>query len=381
VLRFEWLYALRLLALQTLWSDGWVWMAALSFRSQRADYYEYLADLIDSTAGSKTLQNIFYDDASRYSATSPRGVLSRVWLDRFPQSGGDLFSTWSGTLPLEDLLAIQSAQYLGAQALTRTLRQLAGVVRLIDRAQSFLLTTAFAGIAGLAIAIGSVLSIPFFSAKQLQKVFAAVPAEYFSSWTNALFATADMLSLVWPFVSVGLFLCVLAVLWSFAHWTGSLRGVADKCGPWAFYRRVQAVRFVSLLAVTLTPGGSQGARLRDAIALQMQGATPWFSKHLHVMAMRLDLGANATDALDTGLIDSEIWWYFTDLIQTLGLDEALQRTRLRTERHALQRIRAQAVYLRWGALLLSLMIVLGIAFWHIQVFEELRQSLGLHYSR
>jgi hypothetical protein len=356
-------------------------MAALSFRSQRADYYEYLADLIDSTAGSKTLQNIFYDDASRYSATSPRGVLSRVWLDRFPQSGGDLFSTWSGTLPLEDLLAIQSAQYLGAQALTRTLRQLAGVVRLIDRAQSFLLTTAFAGIAGLAIAIGSVLSIPFFSAKQLQKVFAAVPAEYFSSWTNALFATADMLSLVWPFVSVGLFLCVLAVLWSFAHWTGSLRGVADKCGPWAFYRRVQAVRFVSLLAVTLTPGGSQGARLRDAIALQMQGATPWFSKHLHVMAMRLDLGANATDALDTGLIDSEIWWYFTDLIQTLGLDEALQRTRLRTERHALQRIRAQAVYLRWGALLLSLMIVLGIAFWHIQVFEELRQSLSLHYSR
>jgi hypothetical protein len=95
----------------------------------------------------------------------------------------------------------------------------------------------------------------------------------------------------------------------------------------------------------------------------------------------LDLGANATDALDTGLIDSEIWWYFTDLIQTLGLDEALQRTRLRTERHALKRIRTQAVYLRWGALLLSLLIVLGIAFWHVQVFEELRQSLSLHYSR
>lgn len=380
MLRFKWLYALRPLALQALWSDAWVWMAAISFRSQRADYYEYLADLIDSTAGTKTLQNIFYDDASRYSATSPRGVLSRVWLDRFPLAGGDLFSTWSGTLPLEDLLAIQSAQYLGAQALTRTLRQLAGVVRLIDRAQSVLLTTAFAGIAGLSIAIGSVLSIPLFSAKQLQKVFAAVPAEYFSSWTNALFTTADMLSLAWPFVSGALFLCVLAVLWSFAHWTGSLRGVADKFGPWAFYRRVQAVRFVSLLAVTLTPGGSQGARLRDAIALQMQGATPWFSKHLHVMATRLDLGANATDALDTSLIDSEIWWYFTDLTQTLGLDEALQRTRLRTERHALKQIGTQAVYLRWGALLLSLVIVLGIAFWHVQVFEELRQSLSLHYS-
>jgi hypothetical protein len=381
MIRFEWPYGLRPIALQALWFKAWVLIAAYLFRTQRADYYEYLADVMDSTAGAKTLQNIFYDDVSRYAATSPRGVLSRVWLERFPQGGGDLFSTWSGTLPLEDLLAVQSAQYSGSQALTKTLRQLAGVVNLIDGAQSALVTTAFAGLAGLFIALGSVLSIPFFSAKQLQQVFSAVPPENFSGWTKALFATADLLSTIWPFVSVGLILCALFVLWSFASWTGSLRSVADKFGPWAFYRRVQTVRFVSLLAVTLTPGGSQGARLRDAIALQMQGTTPWFAGHLHAMVTRLDLGANATDALETGLIDLEIWWYFTDLIQTLGLDEALHRARLRTERYALKRIQTQAVYLRWGALLLSLMIVLGIAFWHAQVFEELRQGLSLHYSR
>lgn len=380
-MRFEWVRGLQPIALQALWFKAWVLIAAYSFRTQRADYYEYLADVIDATAGTKTLQNIFYDDVSRYAVASPRGLLSRVWLERFPLAGGDLFVTWNGTLPLEDLLAIQSAQYSGSQALTKTLRQLAGVVKLIDGAHSLWVTTAFAGLAGLFIALGSVLSIPFFSAKQLQQAFAAVPAENFSGWTKALFATADLLSAVWPFVSVGLILSALIVLWSFASWTGSLRSVADKFGPWAFYRRVQTVRFVSLLAVTLTPGGSQGARLRDAIALQMQGATPWFSGHLHVMVTRLDLGANAIDALETGLIDSEIWWYFTDLIQTLGLDEALHRARLRTEKHALKRIETQAVYLRWGALLLSLMIVLGVAFWHAQVFEELRQGLSLHYSR
>lgn len=379
--RFEWLYGFRPIALHALCFKAWVLFAAFSFRRQRADYYEYLADVMDATAGTKTLQNIFYDDVSRYAAASPRGVLSRVWLERFPQAGGDLFSTWCGTLPLEDLLAIQSAQYSGSQALTQTLRQLAGVVKLIDGAHHLLVTTAFTGIAGLVIALGSVLSIPFFSAKQLQKVFAAVPAEHFAGWTKSLFAAADFLSVAWPFASVGLVLCALVILWSFASWTGSLRSIADKFGPWAFYRRVQTVRFVSLLAVTLTPGGSHGARLRDAIAFQMQGATPWFSGHLNAMVTRLDLGANATDALDTGLIDAEIWWYFADLIQTLGLDEALRRTCLRTERHALKRIRTQAVYLRWGALLLSLMIVLGVAFWHAQVFEELRQGLSLHYSR
>ncbi len=189
--RFEWPHGLRLIAIRALCFNVWVLIAAYSFRTQRADYYEYLADVMDSTAGAKTLQHIFYDDVSRYAAASPRGVLSRVWLERFPQTGGDLFSTWSGTLPIEDLLAIQSAQYSGSQALTKTLRQLAGVVKLIDGAQSLLLTTTFAGLAGLFIALASVLSIPFFSAKQLQQVFAAVPAENFSGWTKALFSTAD----------------------------------------------------------------------------------------------------------------------------------------------------------------------------------------------
>jgi hypothetical protein len=41
----------------------------------------------------------------------------------------------------------------------------------------------------------------------------------------------------------------------------------------------------------------------------------------------------------------------------------------------------QALYLRWGALLFALAIVLGIAVWHAQVFDELRQALSLFYSR
>jgi len=365
---------------RALWFRARVWIAARVFRSQRADYYEYLADLIDVTLGTKTLHSIFQNDAQRHASSRSRRFLSSVWLDRFPQTGGDLYSTWHGSLPIEDLLAIASAQYAGAQALLRTLRQLAEVVRLIDRAVDLLVTTAFVGVAGLLMALGSILSIPFLTVKQLRQVFAAVPPEFFSSWTKALFATADWLSAVWPTVVV-LVLCFAGlVIWSFANWTGSLRGYADQFGPWAFYRRVQTVRFVALLAVTLSPGRHQGTRLREAICLQIQGASPWFARHLHTMVTRLDLGAHVIEALDTGLIDSEIWWYFTDLTQTLGLDEALNRTRIRTEAHALKRINTQAVYLRWVLLLLSLAIVLGIAFWHVQVFEELRQALSLHYS-
>lgn len=376
---YEWIRSFRLGRWSEFWKYSLVYVAGWSFRSQRADYYEYLAELIDATGGSKTLLSIFQDDVLRYPKGA-RGILSRVWLERFPQAGGDLLSTWSATLPLEDLLAIQSAQYAGADALTRTLRHLANVVRLVDRARFILFTTAFSGIAGLLLAFCSVLSIPFFTAKQFRKVFAAVPPEYFSAWTKALFATEETLSSAWPYVSWGLLAAVIALFWSFANWTGRFRALADRIGPWAFYRRVHALRFISLLAVTLSPGGCHRAPLRDAISLQMQGACPWFERHLCAMVRRLDLGTTATDALDTGLIDPAIWWYFTDLTRTLGLDEALQRTRVRTEVYALKCIGMQALYLRWGALLFALTIVLGVAFWHAQVFDELRQALSLHYS-
>lgn len=373
--------ALKLPAWRALVSNVKIATAALFFRGERAEYYEYLADLIDTTGGGKTFQSIFQDDASRYSLSTSRGMLSRLWLARFPQSGGDLFSTWSGTLPLEDLLAIQSAQYAGAQALTKTLRQLAGVVRLVDQARGLLWTTAFVGIAGLVVASVSVVSIPLFTVRQLKKVFAAVPSDYFLVWTKALFSTSEILGEIWPLLLAIFIISVWALAWSFSNWTGGLRKFADTVGPWAFYRRVQTIRFVALLVVTLSPGGSQSARLRNAIALQIQGATPWFASHLYLMVKRLELGGDAADALDTGLIDPEIWWYFTDLARTLGLDEALVRTRFRIEVHALRKIKTQAQYLRWFSLLLALSIVLVIAFWHVQVFEELRQALGMHYSR
>jgi hypothetical protein len=356
-------------------------VAAWLFRSKRADYYAYLADLIDATAGSKTLQAVFQDDAQRYSPGSARGKLSQIWLERFPQTGGDLFATWFGTLPTDDLLTIRSAQYVGADALTRTLRQLSEVVALVDDARSALFNTVFVGVIGFLLAVGSLFSIPIFTVSHLKKVFSAVPDEYFSGWTRALFATSDWLGWIWPYLILGLGGTLTVFLWSFPNWVGQLRDRADMWGPWAFYRRIQTVRFVSLLAVTLSPAGCYSARLRDAIGLQEQGATAWFGRHIYLMLTRLDLGAHIVDALDTGLVDKEIWWYFTDLLSTLGLDEALQRTRLRTQTHALALIHAQALFMRWGLLLFALSIVLGIAFWHVRVFEELRQALSLHYAR
>jgi hypothetical protein len=99
------------------------------------------------------------------------------------------------------------------------------------------------------------------------------------------------------------------------------------------------------------------------------------------MLSLIDTGALAVEALNTGLIDRETWWYFTDMVHTLGLDEGLQRTKHRMAVHTVLRLQRQATTARWLLLLSAVAVVFLIAFWHFRVFDELRQSLSLYYAR
>jgi hypothetical protein len=362
-------------------SDWRLHVAAMQFRSQRADYYDYLAEMIAMTSGAKTLLSMFEDDARRYQGYGARGVLSRHWAQQFPKSGGDLFTTWFGSLPTEDLVAVQAAQYAGSGALTQTLRQLAVVVRTTDAASQAFIQTVWVGLVGVVVAICAVFSIPVLTADHLERVFSEVPPEHYGPWSRALFAASGWLKLLWPvllFFAVG---GVTAVAWSLRRWRGTARSLADQWGIWRLYRVVQAVRFLSLLAVLLKPRGNTGARLREALLIQQRGALPWLNHHLEKMLMRIDTGALAIEALNTGLIDRETWWYFTDMVHTLGLDEGLQRTKQRMAVHTVLRLQRQATTARWLLLLSAVAVVFLIAFWHFRVFDELRQSLSLYYAR
>ena len=363
------------------WSEIRIAVAASRFKGQRADFYEYLADLIDATSGTKTLLSVFQDDAQRYTRQRPRGVLSACWAERFLMTGGDLFATWYGTLPTEDLVAIQAAQYAGSGALTQTLRQLAAVVRVTDAASREFFQTSLVGFFGLLVALASLFSIPLFTADRLAQAFSSLPAEFHGPVTRSLFQTSSWLKGAWLVVLLLLVGLAWMTAWSLPHLVGPLRTFLDQWGIWRLYRVVHAVRFLSLLAVLLKPRGNVGARLREALLAQQRGTTRWLDHHLSMMLARIDAGFNGTDALDTGLSDAETWWYLTDMVNTLGLDAGLQRTRVRLEQHTVRRIAVQAIALRWLLLLSSVAIVAGVAFWHYRVIEEFRQGLVLHYAR
>ncbi len=362
------------------WTSIRLRYAAWQFKAQRADYFDYLSDLISATAGTKTLLNIFQDDAKRYSTSSVRGRLSANWAERFPKVGGDLFSTWYASFPLEDLVAIQAAQYAGAGALIQTLRQLSTVVKVVDAARQAFLQTILVGLLSVCVALTSLMLIPFFTAERLALAFASLPAEYFGAVTQSLFRTSEYLRQFWWVLALFVVAGVLGCAWSLPNLTGRVRKVLDRWGIWRLYRVVQAVRFLSLLAVLLQPRGNISARLKEALLIQRLGAAPWLGLHVETMLARIDAGFEVIDALDTGLIDAQTWWYFTDMVRTLGLDAGLQRTCERLSVYTVGKLSRQAMMIRWALLLCSLSVVLGIGFWHFRVFEELRQGLSLYYA-
>ncbi len=352
---------------------------AWRFRAGRADYYEYLADLVEGTQGRKNLRDVFEDDAHRYGLDTVRGRLSRHWADAYLEAGGDLGTAWSDTLPAGECLLLVCVQEEGGD-LPAALRDLARAVRLAGDAWLALVSAAAAGVAAAAVAFALLCAIPYFSVPRLQHVFQAVPAEDYGRLTRALFALAQGLRqclVLWLVLLLGL---AWLSLWSLPQFTGALRARLDRWLLWRLYRDFQAIRFLALLAVLVRQHGAADTRLRRALAVQARHAAPWLHGHLLDMLGRIDGGQTGAEIFGTGLLDQETWWYMADMMDALGMEAGLAQVRQRIELRLLARVRRQASALRWSLLLSSVATVLGITLWHYGAIDELRHGLTNFYA-
>ncbi|MDR7948998.1 hypothetical protein [Achromobacter aegrifaciens] len=352
---------------------------ALRFRAGRADYYEYLADLVEGTQGRKNLRDVFEDDARRHGEDTVRGRLSRHWAGMYLEAGGDLGVAWTDTLPSSECVLLSCVQEEGGD-LSAALRDVARAVRLASDAWLALVSAAAAGLAAAAVAFALLCAIPFFSVPRLQQVFQAVPAEEYGRMTRALFALSQGLRqwlALWLVLLLGL---ALLCLWSLPRYTGAARSRLDRWLLWRLYRDFHAIRFLALLAVLVRQHGAADTRLRRALAVQARDTVPWMHAHLLDMLGRIDGGQTGPEIFGTGLLDADTWWYMADMMDALGMEAGLAQVRLRVESRLLARVRRQASVLRWALLLTSVVGVLGITLWHYAVIDELRQALTNFYA-
>ncbi len=353
---------------------------AWRFRQSRRHYYDYLGALLEGSGGTRTLKQIFADDARRHGMDSVRGRLSRQWLERFQAAGGDLYATWVGVFPEAELAVLRGAQLQGNDALVGTLGELSRVLSVLERAAGILRASLFAAVVAMAVMAATLLAMPWFTAPRLQATFSVIPSVYHGRTATALFEFAALIGNAWPLVTA--VLCALPWLigLSMGRYTGRLRGTLDRVGPWRIYRQIQALRFLSLLGVALGRDAHGATRLRMALSLQLAGATPWLSGHVEAMLACVESGRRGHDVFDTGLLDPPQLWFLDDMIAARGLVHGLRHCSVWVERHVLGTVARQAAAMRWCLLIAAVSGVLALALWHYAAIDDLRRALALFHA-
>ncbi len=352
----------------------WRW-AGWRFRPHRADFYDYLGTVMTQTDGRKSLLDILADDAARQGPRALRGRLSAHWAEQYRKQGGDLGSTFAGTLPRDDVSLIRVAQLAGSGALAAGLGDLASTARLLDQAYRGLLTTLVSAVVAVVVMLLVLALVPLLTVPSLQQTFQMVPADYWGPHTRRLFGLATLLQQYWPALLVATGPLALAVVASLARLTGTFRRWLDRRWLWRLYRDFHSIRFMALLAGLLRPQGGAGLSLRDALLAQWSGANRWLRWHLQAMVERVDDGWAGADTFDTGLLDRDLLGFLGDMIEVHGIDEGVARTGARIERQWLGALLRRAHRLRWLLLGVAVATVLAVMFWHYAVIDELRRGM------
>jgi len=353
---------------------------AWRFAGARADYFDYLQAVLLGAQGRLTLRELFDRDAARHGQGTVRGRLSGAWARACEASGGDLHATWLGSFPADELALVRAAQAYGNARLLACFRALSDHLALLIRARRMLWATLGSAAAALLAASLLLLALPQWTVPALRQAFLGLPDAYLGDWSRALFTGADWLRAWGAWLPAGICALLVAGLHSLPRWRGPLRRRLDRHGPWRLYRQVQALRLLALVSILLQPGAGGSVQLRPVILLFLEDASPWLGDHLECAAERIDQGLAGAEAFDTGLLDRDLYWYLEDMAAACGLQAGLQAVHRRMAGRGLDRVRGQALALRWTALLLGAAAVLGIGLWHYAALDELRRGWMMFHA-
>jgi hypothetical protein len=355
-------------------------LAAWLFRARRADYYAFLAHMLERPGSDQTLLMIFQQDSQRHGLNTVRGQLASWWSTQYALTGGDLIQTWRSTIPQTDLHSLALAQEAGQFALAQTFRSLAVQVRQWQTCWREFVTTVALGWVALVIAMACVFVLPQWAVPRLLAAFAMVPSEHYGASTRSLINWSQHVQGFWYLWGLGLGGISAALIWSVYGLTGALRDYLDRFGVWRLYRDLQAMRLLAGAATLLTALSPTGVGLRTVLVALQRQANPWLDCHLQRMIRRLDAGEDALSSLDTGLLSGDVWWQFIDTVRIHGLAQGLGQAAQQVGQVVQAQLATRALWLRWMLLIAALLTVMAVGWWHLRVIDELRQSLTLHYA-
>lgn len=346
----------------------------LMFSLFRADYYRFLADMIEGTQGSKPLSRIFQDDAARFAGVA-RGRLSARWAHQFAR-GGSLGRTFNKTLPAADVAVIETAQQQGDEdALSRALKEMAANTDLQRKALSIVIGTMLASVGSLAALVAMVLCTPGFMVPKIKDAFSLLSPEDWPLTAARLFHFADVINASWLWILIVVVAAASACIWSLGNLTGPTRLILDRYGLiWGMYRDFQSIRTLSSLATAINQK-TAAKGLREALAMQLPGASRWKRFHLEQMLAFVDSGIDNSMIFTTGTLDQNTTWYLQDLIESRGMEDALAFVKTRLEERVIKKLSLQSLVLSWVLILSVIAAASGLMLWLYAAIDSLSSAL------
>ena len=370
--------------------------ASRKFAKELPSYYEALAVRLESVSG-KPMYELFSDDAQRYAVDedgnhkpSSRSVLSAYWAEKLPLVGGDLAKAFEGTVPSEDVTLIRLGQSMGNEALPSTFKDMARISGLIQRAKSLFFGTTAVAILAAVIVLVTLIATPLVTAPMLKSLYLGMPVEYYPASANRLFAIASVLDAVLIFLLFTLAATAYFVVWSLPNFTGPARKKLDRYFVWRLYRDFKGALFLATLSTMTKPRGSGSNTLEQALSQMQEGSTPYIAWHIEAMLDNISsVPRNASirirdegsiNALNTGLIDKDSFFYLMDVNQGSGLKEGLAKAGARVEGPTLAMVEARAKLLSRTLLAVAFVTMAGWSYLHVSASKDFGGAMRNYYQ-
>lgn len=354
-------------------------LAANSFSPKRADYYEYIANVMIKSNGAKKPRHILENDVERYGS-SPRGKLSKFWLERFLSNGADLAEAWSGTFPDDEMALIRIGQKGGSNALPSALLDIARAARLASKVKSETLSTLAMAFIAVAMGIGMLVAFVPFGSDMLRNTYGFLGEENFGPKATSFLRTGDWIKANMYYVAVAAALVIYSFKWVVENVTGDIREWLDRrIGMFRTMRDIKGVMFLSTMAMLTQKRSGAMFTLREALEMYLTSTrNRWMRWRIEQVLERISsTGALGSATFKTGLISDEMYYFLQDMQEANGFAEGFKATSEYVESHVLKDLFKRLTIYR-VILMASGLSTIGYVFaWYTLVNSELKDVMKL----
>lgn len=356
--------------------------AAASFRKKRADYYDWLAQRLESSKGGAKLQAIFEMDAQRYPK-QPRGILASHWAEQFSANGGNLADTWQGTLPDDEVTVIRINQEAGDDALMSALKDIARVAHLNDEVQGAVRATMLVAMIGVIAAVVMFTMFPIFAGAKLQEIYGFIPLTEWGKRARGFVEHGEWVK------AYGLYLVlVVGLILTYVHWTmhnlvGSVRERLDQ--TFILYRLMRDLKgalFLSTMATLTRKRGNIQYTLKNSLDIFVQSTrSEWLRWRVQQVVDRIDAaGATDVEPFNTNLLSPEMYYFLRDTAETRGFADGFAETGKYVEKTVIKHLLKSLMFWRWVLLGISAGSVIYMTGWVMSIPYEMKSTMQNYMS-